>query len=178
MARVSFRLVALVLTGCVAPASPPVGPGRGQGPTGPSSPPTDARPTNTSITAALPLAAGMMIDLRLPCGIKAYYGPITFSAENQRISVVSRVRTPTGKQVCGGGAFVDRNDVQQAGAGTGCVDGNHDHTANLEYTFAPAAGSSNANPIFLSLWTSNGVGDPAAPDCDVLSLHLDVKAVP
>lgn len=164
------RLLAFILfVGCSASATgTPT-------PTGPASvPPVD----NTSLAAARPLVAGDAIDVTLPCGVKAYYGPIQFSAENQRVAVVSRVRTPTGKQVCGGGAFVDGSDVQQAVAGTGCVDGSNDVAQNIEYVYAPAAGNSNANPIYLSVWTSNGTGDPAAADCDVLALRLEVKAAP
>lgn len=131
---------------------------------------------NTSIATAQALAGS--IDITLPCGVKAYYGPIKFASENQKVSITSRVRTPSGKQVCGGGAFVDGSDVQQAVAGTGCVDGSGDHASNLEYVYAPGAGNSAANPIYLAVWTSNGTGDPAAADCDALALHLDVKAVP
>ncbi len=149
------------------------------GTTGATTPgPAVAALSNTSIATARPLPAGSAFDLTLPCGVKAYFGPLAFTGENQRVALVSRVHTPTGKQVCGGGAFVDGSDVQQAGAGTGCVDGNQDHSANLEYVYAPAAGNSNATPIYLSLWTSNGTGDPAGPDCDLLALHLEVKAVP
>lgn len=167
----SLRLLPLVVAACTPTAT-------GPGPTGPSGPGPAPALTNTSIASARALAAGTSIDLVLPCGAKAYFGPIQFAKENDRVAVVTRVRTPTGKQVCGGGAFVDGSDVQQAGAGTGCVDGSHEHSSNLDYAYTPGAGNSNANPIYLSLWTSNGTGDPAAADCDVLALHLEVKAVP
>lgn len=168
------RLIWLtLLAGCTASATTSTTSSTMPGP-GPTAPAL----ANTSIAAARPLAAGDAIDVTLPCGVRAYYGPVKFSAENQRLAVTSRVRTPTGKQVCGGGAFVDANDVVQGPAGTGCVDGSHDYAANLEYVYAPGAGNSNANPIYLSLWTSNGVGDPAAADCDVLALRVEVTSVP
>lgn len=134
--------------------------------------------TNTSIATALPLAAGASFDLTLPCGVKAYFGPVTFSSEGQRLALVTRVRSPSGKQVCGGGAFVDGGDVQQAVAGTGCIDGSHEHPANLEYPYTPGAGGPAANPIYLSAWTSDGTANPAGAECDALSLHVDVKAAP
>jgi hypothetical protein len=144
-------------------------------PIGPNPPPALA---NTSIATAMPLSAGASFDLTLPCGVKAYFGPVKFATEGQRLALTTRVRSPSGKQVCGGGAFVDGGDVQQAVAGTGCIDGSHEHSANLEYPYTPGAGGPGANPIFLSAWTSDGTANPTGAECDALSLHVDVKAVP
>ena len=145
---------------------------------GPGPAPASAAATNTSIAAARPVSAGDVIDLVLPCTGKVYFGPIRFAAENQRLAIVSSVRSLSGAQVCGGGAFVDESDVQQAVAGTGCIEDSHGYETTLEYVFAPGAGNSPANPIYLSLWSLDGAGGPVGESCAQLGLRLAVREAP
>ncbi len=143
-----------------------------------ASPMPQAAPTNTSIAGARALTAGESLDVVVPCGSKLYFGPFNFAAEGDRVALVTSVRSVSGAQVCGGGAFVDGDDVQQAVAGTGCVEHQADFASNLDYAYTPGAGGSTADPVYLSLWTGDVTGDPAGSTCGALALHLEARTLP
>lgn len=161
----------LSLAACATHSSP--------GPAGPGPAAATVAVTNTSIAAARPLAVGDVIELVLPCTDTLYFGPVRFTAEGQHVTLVSKVRSVNGAQVCGGGAFVDGDGVEQGGAGTGCVDSAFEYAARLDYAYTPGAGGSAANPIFLTLWTATGIGERVTTaTCEQLRLHLEVTAAP
>lgn len=140
--------------------------------------PTPA-PTNTSIATAQALRAGDALDLVLPCTGRVYFGPYEFTAEDQRLAFTTRVHSRSGVQMCGAGAFVDGGDVAQGPAGMGCIQDDDAGDAHLEYVYAPAAGNSDANPIYLSMWTSDGTGaEVTSSTCDQIAVHVTADETP
>lgn len=119
--------------------------------TGPG-PSTPAPPTNTSIATALPLAPGASIRVPIPCGAALYAGPFAFGAEGEALTIIADHVSRTGAQACAGASWVDEHDVFIGAAeGIGCPEGPGAAHSSLAYTYAPAAGNSPANPVYLKI---------------------------
>jgi hypothetical protein len=135
----------------------------------PATPTAPAAATNTSIAAAMPLAPGTTAEVMLPCdGAPVYFGPFDFQAEGQAVKLTSTYASLSGAQICGGGAWVDGQDAFIAVAGLGCVEGQAPWNGALDYAYAPGAGNSPANPVYLKL----AVGEPRPAGCEASRVSL------
>ncbi|MCE9576743.1 MAG: hypothetical protein K8W52_26590 [Deltaproteobacteria bacterium] len=121
---------------------------------GPSMP---APPTNTSIATATPLAPGASMRVAIPCGAALYAGPFAFGADGEVLTIIADHVSRTGAQACAGASWVDAHDVFIGAAeGIGCPEGPGAARSSLAYSYAPASGSSAANPVYLKISADEG----------------------
>jgi hypothetical protein len=70
------------------------------------------------------LTKGPSVTVGLPCSGRIYFGPFAFTTDPTPVKILFSNKSNSGQQVCTGGAWVNKDDVNVDGeAGTGCVEG-------------------------------------------------------